>query len=601
MSFFDLKGFVRPLTGISQFGKNPHTKRMDVLGQDTADRYRGFHYNDLQDCIGCGNCSTICMNEAIDMVELAAEFNIKEEKGNSGLRPRVDYGRCCWCALCVDVCPTGSLNLTKEYNYVSPDANSFLWTPGVDNPYGKDQLSFTSNNETSLMVFNRVPMRELDGAERVKSFAEVVLGYNEEEARAEASRCISCGLCTEVCPDHMHIPEYINAIAKGNDEDALKIIYDNNPLPEMCGKVCTRRCEDVCAIAVRGEAVAIRWLKRYATERAQTSDLIKEIVNPEIKEANGYKVGIIGAGPSGLTAAYYLALRGFDVTVFEAKKFAGGMTMYGIPKYRLPMESLDKQIGYLQKIGVKIEFNTRVGTDITFDEIYKKNDAVFIGIGFEKPWKLGVEGEDLENSIPAVEYLRLINNEESFDVGKKVVVIGGGNVAIDGARVSARYGADVTILYRRRVQDMPADWEEIEGAEDEGVHIHPQAIPVRIIADESGKKVKAIEYIEAKMVAEEGARPRPVPIEGSNKIIEVDTIIGAIGQEADYSFISEEYVDKIDLNRGRIVTNDQQQTSDPKVFAGGDAVNRTADAISAIADGFRAVKGIEAMLLKNKK
>lgn len=600
MSFFDLKGIVRPLTGLSQFGKNPHTKRLDVLGKDTSDRYRGFHYNDLDACIGCGNCSTICMNSAIDMVELAAEFNIKQDKGNSGLRPRVDYGRCCWCALCVDVCPTGSLNLTKEYNYVSPDANSFLWTPGVDNPYGKDQLSFTSSKEQSLMVFNRVPMRELDGEERVKSFAEVVLGYNEEEARAEASRCISCGLCTEVCPEHMHIPEYINAIAKSNDDDALKIIYDNNPLPEMCGKVCTRACEDVCAIAVRGEAVAIRWLKRYATERAQTADLIKEIVNPEIQEANGYKVGIIGAGPSGLTAAYYLALRGFDVTVFEAKQHAGGMTMYGIPKYRLPMDSLEKQIGYLQKIGVKIKFNTRVGTDISFDDIYKKHDAVFIGIGFEKPWKLGVEGEDLENSIPAVEYLRMINNEETFDVGKKVVVIGGGNVAIDGARVSARYGAEVTILYRRRVEDMPADWEEIEGAEDEGIHIHPQAIPVRIIADESGKKVKAIEYIEAEMVAEEGARPRPVPIEGSNKIIEVDTIIGAIGQEADYSFISEEYVDKIELNRGRIVTNKLQQTSDAKVFAGGDAVNRTADAISAIADGFRAVKGIEAYLIKKK-
>ncbi len=600
MSFFDLKGIVRPLTGLSQFGKNPHTKRLDVLGKDTSDRYRGFHYNDLDACIGCGNCSTICMNSAIDMVELAAEFNIKQDKGNSGLRPRVDYGRCCWCALCVDVCPTGSLNLTKEYNYVSPDANSFLWTPGVDNPYGKDQLSFTSSKENSLMVFNRVPMRELDGEERVKSFAEVVLGYNEEEARAEASRCISCGLCTEVCPEHMHIPEYINAIAKSNDDDALKIIYDNNPLPEMCGKVCTRACEDVCAIAVRGEAVAIRWLKRYATERAQTADLIKEIVNPEIQEANGYKVGIIGAGPSGLTAAYYLALRGFDVTVFEAKQHAGGMTMYGIPKYRLPMDSLEKQISYLQKIGVKIKFNTRVGTDISFDDIYKKHDAVFIGIGFEKPWKLGVEGEDLENSIPAVEYLRMINNEETFDVGKKVVVIGGGNVAIDGARVSARYGAEVTILYRRRVEDMPADWEEIEGAEDEGIHIHPQAIPVRIIADESGKKVKAIEYIEAEMVAEEGARPRPVPIEGSNKIIEVDTIIGAIGQEADYSFISEEYVDKIELNRGRIVTNKLQQTSDAKVFAGGDAVNRTADAISAIADGFRAVKGIEAFLIKKK-
>jgi glutamate synthase (NADPH/NADH) small chain len=599
MSFFDLKGVVNPLTGLAQLAKKPHTKEFNLLGTDTADRYRGFHFNDLQECIGCGNCSTICMNGAIDMIELAKEHEINADKGNSGLRPRVDYGRCCWCALCVDVCPTGSLNLTKEYNYVSPDANSFLWTPGVSNPEGKDNLSFTCPTENSLMVFNRIPMRELDGGERVKSFAEVVLGYNEKEARAEAARCISCGLCTEVCPDHMHIPEYINAIAAGKDNDALKIIYDNNPLPEMCGKVCTRRCEDVCAVQVRGDAVAIRWLKRYATEQAKTADMTHEIVNPEIKEPNGYKVGIIGAGPSGLTAAYYLALRGFDVTIYEAKQYAGGMTMYGIPKYRLPMESLEKQIGYMQKVGVKINFNTRVGKDITFDEIYKTHDAVFIGIGFEKPWTLGIEGENLENAIPAVEYLRMINDGESYDVGKKVVVIGGGNVAIDGARVAARHDADVTILYRRRVQDMPADWEEIEGAEDEGVHIHPQAIPVRIIANESGKKVKAIEYLEAKMVAEGGGRPRPVPIEGSETIMEVDTVIGAIGQEADYSFLEgTSHMEKIEFNRGRIITNDMQQTADPKIFAGGDAVNRTADAISAIADGFRAVKAIEKFLVK---
>ena len=599
MSFFDIKGIVNPLSGLKQIAKKPHTKEFNLLGSDTADRYRGFHFNDLQECIGCGNCSTICMNGAIDMIELAKEHNIEADKGDSGLRPRVDYGRCCWCALCVDVCPTGSLNLTKDYDYISSDANSFLWTPGVTNPEGKDNLSFTCPTENSLMIFDRVPMRELEGSDRVKSFAEVVLGYNEQEAREEASRCISCGLCTEVCPDHMHIPEYINAIAAGDDDAALRIIYDNNPLPEMCGKVCTRRCEDVCAVQVRGEAVAIRWLKRYATERAKTADVTHEIVNPEINEPNGYKVGIIGAGPAGLTAGYYLALRGYDVTIYEAKRHAGGMTMYGIPKYRLPMESLDKQISYMQKVGVKIKFNTRVGIDISFDEIYKASDAVFIGIGFEKPWTLGIEGEQLENSIPAVDYLRMINNEEEFDVGKKVAVIGGGNVAIDGARVSARYGADVTILYRRRVEDMPADWEEIEGAEDEGIHIHPQAIPTRIIADESGKKVKAIEYLEAKMVAEEGGRPRPVPIEGSETIMEIDTLIGAIGQEADYGFLEgTPYMDTIQINRGRIVTDENQRTSDKKVFAGGDAVNRTADAISAIADGFTAMKAIDTMLVK---
>ncbi len=595
MSFFDLKGTLSPFSALKQFGRKPHTIQYPKEDKEAADRYRGFHYNEMEDCIGCGNCSTICQNAAIDMVKVEGQ---EASKGDSGLRPRVDNGRCCWCGLCVDVCPTGSLSLTKDYLYVSDDADSFLFTPGLDNPGGKDNVSFFSTKESSLNDFARIPMPELEGKERIKSFAEVVLGYNEAEARAEASRCISCGLCSEVCPEHMHIPEYINAIAGGNDQDALRIIYDNNPLPEMCGKVCTRRCEDVCAIQTRGEAIAIRWLKRYATETADNAELIREIVNPEIKEANGYKVGIVGAGPSGLTAAYYLALRGFDVSIYESNKQAGGMTMYGIPKYRFPEDSLQKQIDYITSIGVKIHFNTSVGKDISFEEVYKQNDAVFMGVGFLKPWTLGIEGEELKGSEQAVTFLHAANSGLQVDVGDKVAVIGGGNVAIDAARVSARMNAEVTILYRRRVEDMPADWEEIEGAEDEGINIVPQAIPIKFHSDETGR-IKSVEYLKAKMVPDEGGgRPKPVPIEGSNTIVEVTAVLGAIGQQGDYSFLKGEFEEKIKTERGRFVVNEFQQTSDPKVFAGGDAVNRTADAISAIADGYRAVKGIEEMLMK---
>ena len=593
MSFFDLKGTLSPLTALKQFGRKPHTIEYPKVDKEASDRYRGFHYNELEECIGCGNCSTICQNAAIDMIQVEGQ---EGSNGDSGLRPRVDNGRCCWCGLCVDVCPTGSLSLTKEYLYVSVDPDSFLFTPGVDNPKGKDKLSFFSTKESSLNDFARIPMPELEGKERIKSFAEVVLGYNEEQARAEASRCISCGLCSEVCPEHMHIPEYINAIASGNDEDAVRIIYDNNPLPEMCGKVCTRRCEDVCAIQTRGDALAIRWLKRYATETAENADIVKEIVNPEIKEANGYKVGIVGAGPSGLTAAYYLALRGFDVNIYESNKQAGGMTMYGIPKYRFPEKSLQKQIDYITSIGVKIHFSTQVGKDISFEEIYKHSDAVFMGVGFLKPWTLGIEGEELKGSEQAVNFLHAVNSGLQVDIGNKVAVIGGGNVAIDAARVSARLGANVSILYRRRVEDMPADWEEIEGAEDEGIHIEPQTIPIKFHSDENGR-IKSVEYLKAEMVADEaGGRPKPVAIEGSNTIIEVTAVMGAIGQQGDYSFLEGEFAEKIKVDRGRIVVNEAQQTTDPKVFAGGDAVNRTADAISAIADGFRAVKGIEEML-----
>ncbi len=593
MGFFNLKGTLKPLTSLKQFAKPPHTIRYPEVPVEASDRYRGFHYNDIEECIGCGNCSTICMNDAIDMTIVD---QIKGEKGDSGLRPRIDYGRCCYCALCVDVCPTGSLSLTKDFINITNDANTLLVTPGIDNPEAVENISYSSSTEWSLNNFTRIPMEELEGKERVKSFAEVVLGYTEEQARQEADRCISCGICTEVCPDHMHIPEYINAIAKGDDEDALRIIYDNNPLPEMCGKVCTRRCEDVCAIATRGEPVAIRWLKRYATETAEASDVTREIVNPEIREANGKKVGIIGAGPSGLTAGYYLALRGYDVTIWEANAKAGGMTMYGIPKYRLPIESLEKQINYIQSIGVKINFNTKVGKDISFKEIYENNDAVFMGVGFPKAWTLGIEGEDAKGSMQAVNYLHMINSGETVEIGDKVAVIGGGNVAIDAARVARRFGADVTILYRRRVKDMPADWEEIEGAEDEGVKFEPQAIPIKIHTDENGK-VNGIEYLKAEMVqSEEGGRPRPVAIEGSNTIMPVTAVFAAIGQQGDYSFL-DEYTDKVKVERGRFIVDEKQQTTLPRLFAGGDSANRTADAISAIADGYRACKAIDEMLL----
>ncbi len=594
----NIKGIVNPLLSLKQAGLKPHTVQYPYEKKVTAARYRGLHYNNLDECIGCGTCSTICQNEAIDMVLLDQMKEKKLSPGDSGLRPRVDNGRCCWCALCVEVCPTGSLSLTKDYVYVTDDANSFLWTPGVSNPEGKEILSFQSDADHSLLHFNRVPMREMEGKERVKSFAEVVLGYNDAEAREEASRCISCGLCTEVCPEHMHIPEYINAIFHGEVNDAIRIIYDNNPMGEMCGKVCTRRCEDVCAIAHRGEPVAIRWLKRYATEQAANADILKEIVNPEIREPNGHKVAIVGAGPSGLTAGYYLALKGYDVTIYESKEKAGGMTMYGIPKYRLPLESLDKQVSYMEKIGVKIKYNTKVGKDISLTELHEKNEAVFIGIGYEVPYTIGVKGEDLENSIQAVNYLRDINSGKRVDIGRKVAVIGGGNVAIDAARVARRFVDEVTILYRRRIKDMPADWEEIEGAEHEGVTIKPQTIPLEILPDANGK-VRAVKYGNAEMVADEkGGRPSPRLIEGDEHILEVDTIIGAIGQEADYSFLPDEIKNAIEINRGRMVTNEQMQTKLPWLFAGGDVVNKTADAISAIADGYKAVRGIDAYIMQ---
>ena len=577
-------------------GKQPHTINFPDEEKNISERYRGFHHNDLEECIGCGNCSTICMNDAIDMISLA---EVAASPGDSGLRPQIDYGRCCYCALCVDVCPSGSLNMTNDFIKVSNDPYDFLMVPGKDNPEAKDKLSFTADVDTTLNVFERVPMRELDPGERVKSFAEVFLGYNEEEARIEASRCISCGLCTDNCPVHMHIPEYINAIANADDEAAIKIIYDNNDLPEMCGKVCTRRCEDICALQVRGEAVAIRWLKGYATSRAENADMIAEIVKPEVREPNNYKVGIIGAGPAGLTAGYYLALRGYSVTVYEAHKDPGGMIMYGIPKYRLPYDSIQKQVNYMVKMGVKIHYNTKVGKDISFKEIYNNNDAMFLGVGLQDAWGLDLEGDDADGVWSAVDFLGRVNGGEQAEIGKRVVVVGGGDVSIDCSRVSKRLGAEVYQSYRRRLQDMPADLEEIEGAEQEGIHILTQTIPTRVISDKN-RKVTGLEYVKAKMVVEGGGRPRPKPIAGSETIIECDAIIAAIDQKSDFSLIPQEFADKLEMERGKIKVNNDRLTSIPKLFAGGDAVKYgNTDAISAIADGFAATKAIDKMLMGN--
>ena len=586
----NMRDVLSPFTAWKNLFRDPVTIVDPLNDRPGAARYRGFHQNDMEKCIGCGACETICQNGAIDM--LPAE-GVETQTGDSGLRPRIDYGRCCWCGLCVDVCPTGSLALTQEYTHVSDDPEDFLILPGFEHPEYKEKLSYVSEEGYNLLDWTRVPMRELDPEERVQSFAEVVLGYMEEEARTEASRCAGCGICVSACPDHMHIPEYIRAIAEADDLESLRMIYDNNPLGEMCGKVCTRRCEGVCVIGHRGEPVAIRWLKRFATEQF---DDFGKVLHPEIRPKNGLKVGIIGGGPAGLTAGYYLVLKGYEVDIYEALPKAGGMTMAGIPKYRFPEDSLDKQLRYMEEVGVKIITNTRVGKDISFEKILSSYDAVFMGVGFHKPYLLGIPGENLPGSIQAVTFLREINFGQKVDVGKRVVVIGGGDVAIDAARVSRRLGAEVTILYRRRMQDMPADEEEITGALEEGVILVTQGIPLEVIAGEDGR-VKAIKYGMAEMVPDpKGGRPRPRLIEGDERILEVDTVIAAIGQQADYSFIPEEYMEKLVVERGRLKVDASQQTTLPGLFAGGDTVNRTADAISAIADGYRAADGIDKYL-----
>ncbi len=590
----NLKDILSPFSAWRNITREPVTIKDPLNDRPGAPRYRGFHKNDIEKCIGCGTCETICENEAIDLVEVAS---INAKNGDSGLRPLVDYGRCCWCALCVDVCTTGSLTMSNEYTWVSNDPEDFRYIPGVDKKSWDDSELGWKKPDYLLIPTERIDMEEMKPADREGTFLEIVRGYSRAQAEKEADRCTECGICVSTCPAHMDIPSYIKAVREGNMEEGLRILYETNPLPEMCGRVCTHRCEDVCAVGHSGDPLAIRWLKRYIADQVPFEEY-KRILGIQAIEENCKKVGIIGAGPSGLSAAYYLRIRGFEVTIYEAKSKGGGMTMYGIPKYRLPINMLDSEIGFLEEIGVKFEYETRVGEDISFDDIYTKHDAVFIGIGFEKPYKINIEGEEMPGSLQAISFLDDINKDKTVEVGKTVAVIGGGNVAMDAARVAKRLGAEVIMLYRRRVEDMPADQEEIHGAYEEGVEIYPQTIPVELIPDGKGK-VKAIKYLKAEMVSDDkGGRPRPVPIEGSETILEIDTLIGAIGQEADYSFLPEKYSEDLKTDRGRMLVDENNQTNLEKVFAGGDAVNRTADAISAIADGHRAANGIEKMLLK---
>jgi len=588
----NFKDILSPFSAWGNINRKPVTVKNPLTERPGADRYRGFHKNDITKCIGCGTCEAICENKAIDMVPVEG---VETKKGDSGLRPLVDYGRCCWCALCVDVCTTGSLTMSNEYTWVSENPDDFRYIPGVDKkPWDTNEKGWT-NPGYSLYNPERVKMEELEPNERVTNFLELVKGYSKEQAEKEADRCVSCGICIATCPAHMDIPGYIKAIRDNNLELGLKLLYDTNPLPEICGRVCTHRCEEVCSVGVKGDPLAIRWLKRYIADNVPF-EKYKEILGLDSLPEGNKHIAIIGAGPSGISAAYYLRTLGYKVTIFEAKSRPGGATMYGIPKYRLPMEILDKEIGMLEEIGVEFRFNTMIGREVKFDELYAAFDAVFMGIGFEKPYLLAIENEGAKGSLQAIDFLREVNEGKKPEIGNKVVVIGGGNVAMDAARVSRRLGAEVSILYRRRIEDMPSDPEEIEGCEQEGIHIITQAIPTRIIVD-ANNVVTGIEYLKAKMVPDErGGRPKPEPIEGSETVIEATAVIGAIGQEGAYEFLGNEWLQKLNIKRGRIVVDESMQTSIPRLFAGGDSVNATADAISAIADGHKAARGIDKFL-----
>jgi glutamate synthase (NADPH/NADH) small chain len=584
-----IKDIIAPFAVWKRAFEKPYTVSKPIEERPGAPRYRGFHINDGDKCIGCGTCEVICQNAAIDLVPVEG---VQVHNGDSGLRPMIDYGRCCWCALCVDVCTTSSLRMSNEYVWIDQDPEVFRFVPGYDNkPWDDREEGYRRDSENySLLNFTRVEMDALEPKEGLKSFTELIQGYSREQAVKEADRCVECGICVAACPAHMDIPGYIRAVREGNTEEGLRLLYKTNPFPASCGRVCTHRCEDVCAIGHQGDPLAIRWLKRYIADQVDLGNYANILGEPE--ELSNKKVAIIGAGPGGLSAAYYLRMMGHQVTVFEGRDAAGGMLRYGIPEYRLPYGQLDKDVQSITNLGVEIKYNTLVGKDVSFKELTEKYDSLFFSTGLDTAYGLGVEGENLPGVITGLSILEDVTNGKDPQLGDKVVVIGGGNVAMDAARTARRLGADVTILYRRRIVDMPADQEEIDEALEEGVIMVPQAIPLKVESGKNGQPVMT--WGHAEMVDQgPGQRPKPVLIEGSTEITEATTIVAAIGQGSEYTFLPEEGFDGVEIKRYNVVIDNLSRTGNAKIFAGGDIANSVKDAVSAIADGHAAALGID--------
>jgi len=596
----DKSSIFSPAVSFKNLFKKPETIKVPEENKKTAKRYRGFHINDLDKCIGCGTCSEICDNKAIEMVELE---NVKTELGQRNERPKIDYGRCCWCGLCVDICTTGSLQFTQDYTYINHDADSFSYIPDNKNINKvESEIGYERDQYSELLDLYRVEMQELNAESRVQSFMEIVKGFSKKQAEKEASRCVECDICTEACPASMNIPEYIRGIYDENLEESLQQIYEDNPLPEVCGRICTHNCESICSIGHRGEAVSIRWLKRYAVDNVDLAEYNKILGTEKIHQVDK-KVAIIGAGPAGLSAAHYLKLMGYQITIFEAESKAGGMMRYGIPEYRLPYKKLDKDINYIKNLGVEFKFNTRIGENISLSDIKKDYDAVFAATGLHNGRSTRIPGTENNNVYQAIYLLKQITKGKKIPLTKKIVIIGGGNVAMDIARSLARlqkkkYDQINVLVTSLETEDiMPADQEEIEEARAEGVDFEPGRGPKEIIVSENGS-ISQVCTNCCVSVFDEDMNFNPTFDDQDIQNYDCDMVVEAIGQAGDNSYIDDNY--DIEYEGPRIKVNDKQQTSLSWLFAGGDIV-RGPDVINGIKTGHNAAQGIDYFLKNNQK
>lgn len=455
----------------------------------------------------------------------------------------------------------------------------------------------------------RIPLKEQDSKIRVKNFEEVCLGYSKEEALLEANRCLGCkkAKCKEKCPVNIDIPEFVKQIKIGNIEEAAKIIGKSSSLPAICGRVCSQelQCESQCTLGLKGEALAIGKLERFVADYMIENNIS---ITYDINK-NNKKVAIVGSGPSGLTCAGDLAKFGYDVTIFEALHEAGGVLVYGIPEFRLPKNKVVKrEIENVKKLGVKIETNIIVGKTVSIEKLFEEGfQAVFIGSGAGLPKFMGIKGENANGVFSANEFLTRNNLMKGFDenydtpikIGKKVAVVGGGNVAMDAARTALRLGAKVSIVYRRSEDELPARAEEIYHAKEEGIDFKVLTSPIEIIQDDKGW-VKAMKCVKMRLKgADSSGRKRPVEIEGSEFILDVDTVIMSIGTSPNPIITSNTKGLNVSKGQGIVACEETGQTSINGVFAGGDAVTGAATVILAMGAGKKAAKAIDKYLRGN--
>ncbi len=455
-------------------------------------------------------------------------------------------------------------------------------------------------------VLERVPVREQDAKVRATNFEEVCHGYNMEEAMCEASRCIGCknAKCVQGCPVGINIPGFIGAIKEGNIEEAYRIISQSSALPAVCGRVCPQesQCEGKCIRGIKGDPVAIGKLERFVADYALEHDI--RPVGTE--ESNGHKVAVIGSGPAGLTCAGDLAKLGYEVTVFEALHELGGVLVYGIPEFRLPKQKVvAKEIDKVKGLGVKFETNVVIGKSITIDQLIEEEgfEAVFVGSGAGLPKFMGIPGENANGVFSANEYLTRSNLmkaiDEDYDTpiigGKKVAVIGGGNVAMDAERTALRLGAEVHIVYRRSEEELPARVEEVHHAKEEGVVFDVLTNPVEIV-EENGW-VKGIKCVRMELTEpDESGRRRPIAVPNSEFVIEVDTVIMSLGTSPNPLISST--TEGLEINQWKCIVADEVtgKTSKEGVYAGGDAVTGAATVILAMGAGRAGAKGIHEYL-----